>query len=92
MTFDEIMAYLEEKGNDQTKKVLMKHGAREPFFGVKVGDLKPIQKRLRKIMGCRSSSMRRATRTLCIWPDSLLMSRKLPKKSYKIGWSKPIGT
>ncbi|MBO6537179.1 MAG: DNA alkylation repair protein [Balneolaceae bacterium] len=51
MTFDEIMAYLEEKGNDQTKKVLMKHGAREPFFGVKVGDLKPIQKKIKKDHG-----------------------------------------
>ncbi len=48
MTFDEIMAYLKEKGNDQTKSILIKHGAQEPFFGVKVGDLKPIQKKIKK--------------------------------------------
>lgn len=48
MTFNETLAYLEEKGNDQTKKILLKHGAREPFYGVKVGDLKPIQKKIKK--------------------------------------------
>ncbi|MEO1021718.1 MAG: DNA alkylation repair protein [Bacteroidota bacterium] len=48
MTVDDIMAYLEEKGSDQTKSIYLKHGAPEPFFGVKVGDLKPIQKKLKK--------------------------------------------
>ncbi len=48
MEFEEIMQKLEELGNDQTKKVLMRHGAREPFFGVIVGDLKPIQKKIGK--------------------------------------------
>ena len=26
----------------------LRHGAKEPFYGVKVGDLKPIQKRIKK--------------------------------------------
>jgi len=30
-----------------TKNVLLKHGARGPFFGVNVGDLKSIQKRIK---------------------------------------------
>jgi 3-methyladenine DNA glycosylase AlkD len=48
MEFNEIMQKLEELGNEQTKKVLMRHVAKEPFFGVKVGDLKPIQKKIGK--------------------------------------------
>jgi 3-methyladenine DNA glycosylase AlkD len=35
-------------GNEQTKKVLMNHGAKEPFFGVKVGDMKKIVKKVKK--------------------------------------------
>lgn len=35
-------------GSEQTKKTFMRHGAREPFFGVKVGDMKTIVKRVKK--------------------------------------------
>ena len=45
MTRDEIMQQLQQMGNESTKKVLMKHGAREPFFGVKIEDLKKIVKK-----------------------------------------------
>ncbi len=48
MTRDEIMVALKEFGNDQTKKIFLNHGAIEPFFGVKVGDLKTIQKKVKK--------------------------------------------
>ena len=48
MTFDEIMKYLADHGSEQTKKIFLRHGAKEPFFGVKVGDLKPIQKKIKK--------------------------------------------
>jgi 3-methyladenine DNA glycosylase AlkD len=48
MTTTEIMAELAQMGNPATKKVLMKHGAREPFFGVKVEDMKRIQKVVKK--------------------------------------------
>lgn len=41
------MSALAAKGSEATKKLLLKHGAREPFFGVKVADLKPLQKELR---------------------------------------------
>ncbi|MFD1019789.1 DNA alkylation repair protein [Thalassobacillus hwangdonensis] len=40
MTYDEIMTQLESLGSEQTKKTLMRHGAKEPFYGVKIGDLK----------------------------------------------------
>ena len=48
MDFQEIMMELEAMGNEQTKKTLIKHGAREPFFGVRVGDLKKIVKKVKK--------------------------------------------
>ena len=48
MTLDEVMKELESYGNEGTKKVLLKHGAKEPFFGVKVGDMKKIQKKVKK--------------------------------------------
>jgi 3-methyladenine DNA glycosylase AlkD len=48
MTASEILTELEKYGDPQTKKTLMRHGAREPFFGVKVGDLKKILKKTKK--------------------------------------------
>ena len=48
MTVDEVMNQLEAFGDAQTKKTLMKHGAKEPFFGVKVQDLKKVLKKTKK--------------------------------------------
>lgn len=48
MTLNEVMAELESYGSEQTKKVLVNHGAKEPFFGVKVADLKKIVKKVKK--------------------------------------------
>ncbi len=48
MTLKEVMQELEQYGDPQTKKTLMIHGAREPFFGVKVADLKKILKKTKK--------------------------------------------
>ncbi len=47
MTAAEVMAELEAKGTAQTKKTYLRHGAREPVFGVKVADLKVLQKRIK---------------------------------------------
>lgn len=47
MTADQVVAELKRMGSEQTKKTLLKHGAKEPFFGVKVEDLKKIQKRVK---------------------------------------------
>ena len=47
MTLDQAMSELAAKGSEATKKLLVKHGAKEPFFGVKVADLKVIQKKLK---------------------------------------------
>lgn len=48
MTTAEVMQVLEKRGNAQTKKILTQHGAKEPFFGVKVADLKTLVKSLKK--------------------------------------------
>ena len=48
MTKKEVMEYLESKGSAQTRKIYYRHGARDPFFGVKVADLKPILKQTGK--------------------------------------------
>ncbi|HYG16758.1 MAG TPA: DNA alkylation repair protein [Bacteroidia bacterium] len=48
MTVSEVMEQLAKMGSEQTKKVLLNHGAKEPFFGVKIGDMKAIQKKVKK--------------------------------------------
>lgn len=51
MTTAEIMAELERLGSPQTKETHRRHGAVEPYFGVKVGDMKPIVKKIKKNYG-----------------------------------------
>jgi 3-methyladenine DNA glycosylase AlkD len=48
MNLPEVMKELETMGNEQTKKIFSRHGAKEPLFGVKVGDLKKIVKKVKK--------------------------------------------
>ncbi len=48
MTVNEIMLELQSLGSENIKKILLKHGVKEPFFGVKIEYLKPIQKRIKK--------------------------------------------
>jgi 3-methyladenine DNA glycosylase AlkD len=47
MTLDEVMRELESKGSASTKRTHQRHGAPEPLFGVKVGDLKVMVKKLK---------------------------------------------
>lgn len=44
----EIIRELKSLGKESIKKVLLKHGAKEPFFGVKIEDLKKISKRVKQ--------------------------------------------
>jgi 3-methyladenine DNA glycosylase AlkD len=48
MTLKEIMPELKALGNDNIKKILLKHGVKEPLFGVKVEHLKVIEKKIKK--------------------------------------------
>jgi len=48
MTADQIVAELKTLGKASYKKVMLNHGVNEPLFGVKIEDLKKIQKRAKK--------------------------------------------
>lgn len=48
MTANDILKELESYGDEQTKNTFRRHGALEPFFGVRVGDLKKILKKTKK--------------------------------------------
>ena len=46
LTYDEAMAALEAAGTEQTRKTYLRHGASEPLFGVKFGDLRPLARKI----------------------------------------------
>jgi 3-methyladenine DNA glycosylase AlkD len=48
MTLEQVMNELKSYGNETTKRIFINHGAREPFYGVKVQDLKKIVKKIKK--------------------------------------------
>jgi len=48
MTAKEILAEIKPLGNDGYKKVIFNHGVKEPCFGVKIGELQKIQKRIKQ--------------------------------------------
>ena len=47
MTATEVLAQLKKLGTEQTKKTHFRHGAKEPLFGVKISDLKTLQKKIK---------------------------------------------
>ena len=47
MDLNEAMQELEALGSEQTRKTWCRHGAAEPVFGVKFGDLGKLQKRIK---------------------------------------------
>lgn len=48
MTANEIVEEIRPLGSENYKKILRNHGVGEPCFGVKIEDLKKIQKRIKK--------------------------------------------
>lgn len=48
MDLNEVLSELRSLGDERTKNTLIKHGAKEPLFGVKVADLKKILKKTKK--------------------------------------------
>ena len=49
MSAHDILDELKALGSESYKRMMMRnHGVREPFFGVKIGDLKKIVKRIKK--------------------------------------------
>lgn len=47
MTAKTILQELKSLGRDSYKRILLNHGVQEPCFGVKIGDLKKIHKRVK---------------------------------------------
>ncbi|MBZ0098457.1 MAG: DNA alkylation repair protein [Taibaiella sp.] len=48
MTVDDILSELKELGSEHTRHIFMEHGVSGQCYGVKVGDMKVIQKRVKK--------------------------------------------
>lgn len=48
MTREQVMKELEKKGSESIRKIFLNHGVKGSMFGVKVGDLKVIQKKVKK--------------------------------------------
>lgn len=48
MKVQEVIEFLKEKGTEQTRKTFRNHGLKGDFDGVKVGDLKILQKQIKK--------------------------------------------
>src|SRR5437762_13404562 len=48
MTAEQIVGELKSLGNDNYKRILFNHGIQEPCYGVKIEEMKKIQKRIKK--------------------------------------------
>lgn len=48
MTTTDILSRLEALGGDSTRKTLLRHGAKEPLFGVKYTDLYKLEKEIKR--------------------------------------------
>ncbi|HEY0864023.1 MAG TPA: DNA alkylation repair protein [Lacunisphaera sp.] len=47
MKLKEVMAALKARGSESIRRILMKHGAPASLLGVRIGDMKPIAKRIK---------------------------------------------
>lgn len=47
-TAQSVLKELEPLGSESYRKILRNHGARDPFFGVKISELQKIRKRIKK--------------------------------------------
>ncbi len=47
-TAEDVLSFLKEHENAGGKKVLLRHGAREPFFGTRIGDMKKLTRKIKK--------------------------------------------
>ena len=48
MEIEEVMLYLEEHGSEQNRRIYGNHGIPDPKYGVKISDLKILQKIIKK--------------------------------------------
>ena len=47
MKTSDVVKEIKSYGSETIKNIFLKHGAKEPFYGTKVGDLKKIQKKIK---------------------------------------------
>lgn len=45
-TVETLVEELRRLGTESTRKTLLRHGAKEPIFGVRIGDMQPLRKRI----------------------------------------------
>lgn len=67
MTASEILDELKGQGSASYKATMIRHGAREPFFGVKIEYLKKVQNASRTTTSWPSTCSRPGTPTPCTW-------------------------
>ncbi len=47
MTAQQVLKEFEKLGSESTRKTLLRHGAREPLFGVKIGDMQKLRRQIK---------------------------------------------
>jgi 3-methyladenine DNA glycosylase AlkD len=93
MTTPQIISELKKAGSDSIKKILFKHGAKEPIYGVKIEELKKIHKKIKadqqKIaLELFDSGISDAQYLAGLMADGRKMNRKqLNGWANKAGWS-----
>lgn len=81
MNAQDVIKEIEKMGNESYKRTLLKHGAKEPFYGVKIEDLKKIQKKIKQnqqeiALELFSSGIGDAMYLAALMADGSKMSRK----------------
>ena len=77
MTSAEIIEQIKSMANEEAKKMYLKHGAKEPFYAVKIGDLKKIEKKVKKDYKLSLELYDSAELQMpCTWQDLLLMKQR----------------
>ena len=87
MTLEETMFVLKQFGSEQTKKTHRKHGAKEPLFGVKVGDLKKLVKKI-KTNHTLALSLFETGNSDAMYLAALINDDKLMDKATLNAWAK----
>jgi hypothetical protein len=70
----EILTQLKQMGNEGTARVLRNHGAHDYCLGVKIGDMKPLQKNSKRTTCFRCSFTIPVSMTRCTSRDSFVIS------------------
>ena len=66
MKTSDVMSALKKLGSAQTKKTYLRHGCPEPFFGVKIADMKALIKKLKIQNTVIPEELRKWAGTFCV--------------------------